>query len=70
VIEGKGGMQLPVIIMGPVYIGTVESGTVLFGDVKHFSPRDTENSVSGQGSGNSGAMVVTNNGPDTNPSNG
>jgi Spore germination protein gerPA/gerPF len=56
-------MKVSVIIMGPVIIGKVEGGTVRFGDGQNESPNDSSNSISGQGSENSGANVVVNNGP-------
>ncbi|SEM53204.1 spore germination protein PF [Mesobacillus persicus] len=52
---------MPVII-GSVYIGKIEGGTVHFGDVRNCSPNNSSESVSGQGEDNSGGYVYTNNG--------
>lgn len=54
-------IELPVII-GSVYIGKIEGGTVYFGDVRNGSPNSSSQSVSGQGEDNSGGFVYTNNG--------
>lgn len=49
---------MPVII-GKVYIGSIEGGIVHFGDAKNISPISNSRSVSGAGEGNSEDMDLS-----------
>lgn len=53
-------------IIGPVQIIHVGGGIVEFGDALNVSPKNNSKSSSGQGAGNTGAFVVTNNGVNVN----
>ncbi|WP_077212942.1 spore germination protein [Bacillus dakarensis] len=55
---------MPVFI-GKVYIGSIEGGTVQFGDTKYHSPKSSTDSVNGSGAANNGGFVITNNGMST-----
>lgn len=49
-------------IIGPVQIVNVGGGTVQFGDSLFISPKSNSKSNSGQGAGNTGGFIVSNNG--------
>ncbi|PLR97673.1 spore germination protein [Bacillus sp. T33-2] len=49
-------------IIGPVQINNVTGGNVHFGDTLYISPKSNSKTYSGQGSQNTGALIVTNNG--------
>ncbi|MCK1992899.1 spore germination protein [Peribacillus muralis] len=49
-------------IVGPIQIFNVGSGNLLFGDAAVISPKSSSKSVTGSGSGNTGAIVFTANG--------
>ncbi|MBM4764196.1 spore germination protein [Bacillus sp. B15-48] len=49
-------------IVGPVQIINVGGGTVQFGDTLFISPKSNSKSTSGQGAGNTGGFIVSNNG--------
>ncbi|MCM3586096.1 spore germination protein [Mesobacillus maritimus] len=49
-------------IIGPVQIVNVGGGTVQFGDTLFISPKSSSKSISGQGAGNTGGFILTNNG--------
>lgn len=48
--------------VGPVQIVNVSGGVVQFGDTMFISPKSNSKSFSGAGAGNTGGLVVTNNG--------
>lgn len=48
-------------IVGPVQIINVDGGTVQFGDTLLMNPKSASKSISGSGSGVTGAFVITNN---------
>ncbi|MCQ6277482.1 spore germination protein [Bacillus sp. V3B] len=49
-----------------VFIGNVAGGTVQFGDILNQSPKSNSKSVNGSGSGNTGGVIITNNGLSSN----
>ena len=53
-------------IVGPVQIIGVEGGSIQFGDALVLSPKSASKSVYGSGSGNTGLLVIANNGLNAN----
>lgn len=48
-------------LVGPVALGNVNGGAVIFGDVLNISPKNTSRNASGAGADNIGLFVVTTN---------
>jgi spore germination protein PF len=53
-------------IIGPVQIINVGGGIVQFGDSIYISPKSNSKAATGQGAGNTGGFIVTNNGLNAN----
>jgi len=49
-------------IIGSIQIWNVTGGAINFGDSLNVSPKSNSKTNQGSGSGNSGAIVITNNG--------
>ncbi len=49
-------------IVGPVQIINIGGGNVQFGDALNISPKSNSKTTSGSGGGNTGGLIVANNG--------
>lgn len=49
-------------IVGPIQVGTINGGSIQFGDALVYSPKHASKTANGAGSVNTGIFIITNNG--------